>query len=102
MGHAPVAATAGTYSPERQFFQQGCQGSVQDPEGIDPGRSSEMAPRYRDARTTQVLRGQPRPGTLVLTPEIPGLYDAVSEIDWNAAFCFTGIFAFGKRNDCEE
>lgn len=39
---------------------------------------------------------------LMLTPEIPGLYDAVSEIDWNAAFCFTGIFAFGERNDCEE
>lgn len=45
--------------------------------------------------------GRPVHGALVLTPELPGIFDTVPEIDWNAAFCFTGIFAFGKRLDCE-
>lgn len=38
---------------------------------------------------------------LMLTPEIPGLYDVVADIDLTATFCFTGIFAFGERADLE-
>lgn len=45
--------------------------------------------------------GRPVRDALMLTPEIPGLYDEVDKIDMQAAFCFTGVFAFGDRPDCE-
>ncbi|WP_297669022.1 BRCT domain-containing protein [uncultured Desulfovibrio sp.] len=38
---------------------------------------------------------------LVLTPDIPGLYDKPCYIDLTATFCFTGIFAYGERSDVE-
>lgn len=49
----------------------------------------------------QKYNGRPVRDALMLTPEIPGLYDAVEKIDLGATFCFTGIFAFGDRPDCE-
>lgn len=45
--------------------------------------------------------GRPIRGALMLTPEVPGLYDLVAHIDFSAGFCFSGIFAFGERSDCE-
>lgn len=35
-------------------------------------------------------------------PEIPGGYDKIGELDPQARFCLTGIFAYGERSDCEK
>jgi hypothetical protein len=36
-----------------------------------------------------------------LIPKEQDLFDNPDELDFSAAFCFTGIFAFGERDDCE-
>lgn len=54
---------------------------------------------FMRAKKSALLSGSP--DALIRVPEIPGLFDDISEIDWSALFCFTGIFAFGERHDCE-
>jgi|GEM_PF-396546 len=56
-----------------------------------------MSPAKRWQPSHQV---QPEELRLV-SPDLP-VFDRPDILDFSAAFCFTGIFAFGERDDCEQ
>lgn len=64
-------------------------------ESVVPSHSPSISPACtRPPRTVQ------RDG-FKLIPADQKIFDKPELIDFSSAFCFTGIFAFGERHDCE-